>query len=209
MGRRDGTASAVSCSDGRLSLAAGYFNMNTIRQAIGECRREVVSHFSIHSQPILISAGAWLNMKLHELHEWNHGLLTLDGGTIVIHHSHSSKVTILPVDVQGGGCMIFSAEEKKGGTLLLHLSRGEKAHASLQLVFQGCEKQFACYDPMANMTLVGLLPDGETPHGWAAIRLDGNPWNITHPMDGSDDWAQLRREWRADSHNSVTLHLSR
>ncbi|WP_051577504.1 hypothetical protein [Komagataeibacter kakiaceti] len=163
MGRRDGSASAVSCSDGRLSLAAGYFNMDTIRQALIECRREVVSHFSIHSQPILISAGAWLHMKLHELHDWNQGLLTLDGGTIVINHSHSNRVTILPVDVQGGGSMIFSAEGKRGGTLLLHLSRGEKSPHGLQLVFQGCEKQFACYDPMSNMTLVGLLPDGETP----------------------------------------------
>lgn len=209
MGRRDGSAAAISCSDGPLSLAAGYFDMGMIKKAIAEYFTDVAAGSSHHLHPVVVSAGAWLSTKLHELHEWNRGLLTLNGGTIIINHSYSSTVTMLSVDVLGGGSVIFSAQEKPGGTLLLHLTRKGVARRGLQLVFQGCEKQFACYDPMADMTLVGLMPDGETPHGWAALRLDGNPWNITHPTYVAKDWPYgLRREWRADGHDSVMLELS-
>ncbi|MFT9455429.1 hypothetical protein [Komagataeibacter saccharivorans] len=77
MGRRDGSAAAISCSDGRLSLAAGYFDMGMIKKAIAEYFTDVAAGSSHHLHPVVVSAGAWLSTKLHELHEWNRGLLTL------------------------------------------------------------------------------------------------------------------------------------
>lgn len=78
----------------------------------------------------------------------------------------------------------------------------------MQLVFQGCALQFAHYDPMTDMTLVGLVPEYELPHGWVAVRLDGNPWRIDRAVQVPGlDRPVLRREWQADERETVTLSL--
>ncbi|WP_231850306.1 hypothetical protein [Komagataeibacter medellinensis] len=78
----------------------------------------------------------------------------------------------------------------------------------MQLVFQGCALQFAHYDPMTDITLVGLMPEYELPHGWIAVRLDGNPWQIDNAVNlPGIGKPVLRREWPADKCETVTLTL--
>lgn len=148
-------------------------------------------------------------MDLSDLHEWNEGLFGLDGGTILINPSMADTVTILPVEIRpGGGSLIFSDVEKTGGTLLVHLIRAHESHACVQLVFRHCARQFACYDPMTDMTLVGLMPDTQKTDGWTAIRLNGNPWQIAHPVGYEGTRPPiLKREWQAGEHDTVILHL--
>ncbi|WP_395369736.1 hypothetical protein [Komagataeibacter diospyri] len=209
MGRQYGSATAVSYSQGQITFGAGHFDMAMIRLALARSRRESSQPCPAHLQSILACRGAWLSLNLSELHEWNQGLFGLDGGTIVINHSISDTVTILPVEIRpGGGSLIFSDAEKTGGTLLIHLTRAHKSHACVQLVFQNCTRQFACYDPMTDMTLVGLVPDGEKPDGWIAVRLNGNPWQIAHSDAYEDTRAPgLKREWQAGEHDTVILRL--
>ncbi|AHI24142.1 hypothetical protein H845_178 [Komagataeibacter xylinus E25] len=209
MGRQYGSATVVSYSEGQIILGAGHFDMPMIRLAQARSRRESRQPWPTHLQSILASHGAWLSMDLSELHEWNQGLFGLDGGTIAINHSVSDTVTILPVEIRpGGGSLIFRDVEKTGGILLLHLIRAHKSHACVQLVFQNCARQFACYDPMTDMTLVGLVPDDEKPDGWIAVRLHGNPWQIAN-SDACRGTRPpiLKREWHAGEHDTVILRL--
>ena len=184
--------------------------MDMIRRAVARYRNDDIRPVSMASlQSILACSGAWLSLRLHELHEWNQGVLGIDGGTIGISHSRSDAATIMPVEVRrGGGSLIFSAAEKTEGLLLVHLTRMQEAHACVQLVFQDRARQFACYDPMTDMTLVGLVPGQEKPDGWVAVRLDGNPWQIGHAAtDGDVRPAVLKREWQATGEGAITLRL--
>ncbi|ARW17263.1 hypothetical protein S101446_02153 [Komagataeibacter europaeus] len=209
MGRRYGSATAVSYSEGQVIFGAGHFDMATIRSVLARSHRESSQPQPDHLRSILACPGAWLSMNLSELHGWNHGLLGLDGGTIVFNHAISETVTILPVEIRpGGGSLIFNDAAKRGGTLLVHLMRPRQSHDCVQLVFQNCARQFACYDPMTDMTLVGLVPDGDKPDGWTAVRLNGNPWRIDHPVASEGARAPiLKREWQAVEHDTVILRL--
>ena len=210
MGRQEGSASTVSYEEGRLSLSTGHFDMTMVKQAITRYRRSGSWHHPAHLQPLLVRAGAWLSLRLHELHAWDQGLFGLDGGTLVIHPSSTDTVTMLPIDVHdNGGSLIFSAAENTTGILLVNLVRARQDHAPVQLVFQGCALQFAQYDPMTDITLVGLVLEYELPHGWVAVRMDGNPWHInTMVQPPGVRKPVLRREWQADECETVTLSLS-
>ncbi|MBE7730180.1 hypothetical protein [Komagataeibacter sp. FXV3] len=209
MGRRYGSATAVSYGEGQVIFGAGHFDMTTIRLALSRYRRENSQPHPDHLRSILACSGAWLSLNLSELHGWNQGLFCLDGGTIVFNHAISDAVTILPVEIRpGGGSLIFSDATKRPGILLIHLTCPRQSHDSVQLVFQDCARQFACYDPMMDMTLVGLVPDGEEPDGWVAVRLNGNPWRIGHPVASEGTRAPiLKREWQAGEHDTVILRL--
>ena len=209
MGRQYGSAATVSYEGGRLSFTAGHFDVDMVRQAIVRYRRSGFHHDPLHLQPLVVRAGAWLSLRLQELHEWNQGLFSLDGGTLVIHPTASDTVTMLPIDIQNqGGNLIFNAAENLSGTLLVNLLRPRQPHAPVQLVFQGCALQFAHYDPMTDMTLVGLVPEYELPHGWVAVRLNGNPWQIDKAVHVPGlGRPTLRREWQADERETVTLSL--
>ncbi|MCE2565175.1 hypothetical protein [Komagataeibacter sp. FNDCF1] len=210
MDRQEDYASAISYEEGRLSLTTGHFDVAMVKQAITRYRRSGFLYHPPHLQPLLVRAGAWLSLRLHELHAWNQGLFSLDGGTLVIHPSPVDTVTMLPIDVHDhGGSLIFGAAENTTGILLVNLVRARQGHAPVQLVFQGCALQFAQYDPMTDITLVGLVPEYELPHGWVAIRMDGNPWHISKMVQPPGVHKPvLRREWQADECETVTLSLS-
>ncbi|GBQ48506.1 hypothetical protein ACM0P6_08775 [Komagataeibacter sucrofermentans] len=207
---RYGSVQAVSCENGQFALVSGHFDMDSLRQAMAQHRRE--GHMSTcqgNTCPIVARSGAWLSATLTELDGWNAGALNLDGGTIIMGHAHSTNVTLLPVNIQaGGGTLMFDRSTKNSGKLLVDLKRMCDSHATLNLIFEGHEQQFAAYDPMMDMTLVGLAPGSDTIEGWVALRLDGNPWRIVCPtaMEGTP-LPQLRREWRADGQPHVTLSL--
>ena len=210
MGRQYGPATQISHKEGCLSFCAGHFDMDMVKQALARYRGDTIPRYSRHLQPLIVQAGAWLSLRLQDLQAWNQGLFSLDGGTVVIHPTATTDtVTMLPIAVHSqGGSLIFSAAENPVGTLLVHLLRSHHDHAPVQLVFQGCAIQFAHYDPMTDMTLVGLVPDYELPHGWIAVRLDGNPWQIDTAVHlPGIDKPLLCREWQADECETVTLTL--
>ncbi|GCE80618.1 hypothetical protein KTQ54_15295 [Komagataeibacter oboediens] len=209
MGRRSGSATAISYSGGRLACSGGHFDMDMIRRAVARSRSGCRHISAISLQSILACSGAWISLCLHELHDWNQGIFGIDGGTIAITPSRSDGATILPVEVRrGGGSLIFSAAEKTDGLLLVHLTRMHDVHACVQLVFQGCARQFACYDPMTDMTLVGLMPKQEKPDGWVAVRLEGNPWHIDHSAATGEPRPPVpMREWQAAGQDAIILRL--
>ncbi|KAB8123731.1 hypothetical protein D3W54_05365 [Komagataeibacter medellinensis] len=208
MSRQYGPAAEIAYEEGHLSFRTGHFDMDMIKQAITHSRRDTV-YDSLHLQPLVMHSGAWLSLRLQQLQGWNQGLFSLDGGTLVIHPAAVDTVTMLPIDIRShGGSLIFTAAENASGTLLVHLLRSSNAHAPVQLVFQGCALQFAHYDPMTDITLVGLMPEYELPHGWIAVRLDGNPWQIDNAVNlPGIGKPVLRREWPADECETVTLTL--
>lgn len=212
MGSRNryGSTQAVSCENGQLALVSGHFDMDSLQQTVAQYRREGrVSANRGNQCPIVAQSGAWLSMSLTELDGWNAGALHLDGGTIIIGHAQGTSVTMLPVNIRaGGGTLMFDRGTAHGGSLLVNLKRMCDSHATLQLVFEGHERQFAAYDPMMDITLVGLAPGSDTIEGWVALRLDGNPWHIVCPttLEGAPQ-PQLRREWRANGQPHVTMHL--
>ncbi|WP_130731208.1 hypothetical protein [Komagataeibacter xylinus] len=212
MGSRNwhGSVQAVSCEHGQLALVSGHFDMDSLHQTMTQCRREGrISASRGNECPIVARSGAWLSTTLTELAGWNAGILNLDGGTIIVAHAQGTSVTMLPVNIRaGGGTLMFDRGMKNGGSLLVDLKRMCDSHATLKLVFEGHERQFAAYDPMMDMTLVGLAPASDTIEGWVALRLDGNPWHIACPtaMKGTP-MPQLRREWQANGQPHVTLHL--
>ncbi|GBR25329.1 hypothetical protein LV564_16075 [Komagataeibacter nataicola] len=200
----------MSCENGQFVLVSGHFDMDSIQQIMARYRREGgVSVRWGNECPIVARSGAWLSTTLTELDGWNAGTLNLDGGTIIVGHAQGTSVTMLPVNVRaGGGTLMFDSGTKDGGSLLVDLKRMCDPHATLKLVFAGLEQQFAAYDPMTDMTLVGLPPASDTVEGWVALRLDGNPWHITCPttIEGAP-LPQLRREWQANGQPHVTLRL--
>ncbi|QHC35212.1 hypothetical protein [Komagataeibacter xylinus] len=212
MGSRNryGSAQAVSRENGQMVLVSGHFDIDSLQQTMNHYRREGrISASRGNECPIVAHSGAWLSMTLPELDGWNAGALNLDGGTLIIAHAQGTSVTMLPVNIRaGGGTLMFDRGTKNGGSLLVDLKRMCDSHATLKLVFEGHEKQFAAYDPMTDMTLVGLAPASNTIEGWVALRLDGNPWHIGHHtvMEGAP-LPQLRREWRANGKPHVTLSL--
>ncbi|MGS0648500.1 hypothetical protein ACU81Q_12810 [Komagataeibacter melomenusus] len=203
---------AATCENGQLVLVSGHFDMDSLQQAMTRyCREGRVFTSQGNKCPIVACRDAWLSTTLTELDGWNTGTLNLDGGTIMVAHAQGTGVTMLPVNIRaGGGTLMFDRGMHTGGSLLVDLKRMCDSHATLKLVFEGREHQFATYDPMTDMTLVGLAPGSDTIAGWVALRLDGNPWHIACPtaIEGAP-LPQLRREWRANGLPHVTLNLPR